>query len=95
MLISTFFITSADSATFVLGMQTTEGSMNPSNFIKISWGLILSASAIVLMASGGLQALQTAIIVSAFPLTIILIVMSVGIVKIFKTEVSKNKVKTR
>jgi glycine betaine transporter len=87
LLITTFFITSADSATFVLGMQTTEGDMDPSNFIKISWGLILSASAIVLMASGGLQALQTAIIVSAFPLTIVLLVMSVGIFKIFKTEV--------
>ncbi|WP_227935981.1 glycine betaine uptake BCCT transporter [Alkalihalobacillus deserti] len=93
LLISTFFITSADSATFVLGMQTTEGSMNPSNFIKITWGLILSASAIVLMASGGLQALQTAIIVSAFPLTIILLIMSVGIVKIFKTEIGKTKTK--
>ncbi|ARK31193.1 glycine betaine uptake BCCT transporter [Halalkalibacter krulwichiae] len=90
LLITTFFITSADSATFVLGMQTTEGSMNPSNFIKISWGLILSASAIVLMASGGLQALQTAIIVSAFPLTFILLVMSIGILKIFKTEMKKT-----
>ncbi len=90
-LITTFFITSADSATFVLGMQTTEGDMDPSNFIKITWGLILSASAIVLMASGGLNALQTAIIVSAFPLTIILLVMSVGIVKVFKTEVKGYK----
>src|SRR5690606_16381406 len=31
LLISTFFITSADSATFVLGMQTSGGSLNPSN----------------------------------------------------------------
>jgi glycine betaine transporter len=91
LLISTFFITSADSATFVLGMQTSEGDLDPSNFIKITWGLILSASAIVLMFSGGLNALQTAIIVSAFPLTIILLVMSVGIVKIFKTEVKGYK----
>ncbi|GAE24694.1 glycine betaine transporter OpuD [Halalkalibacter wakoensis JCM 9140] len=91
LLITTFFITSADSATFVLGMQTTEGDMDPSNWIKVSWGLILSASAIVLMASGGLQALQTAIIVSAFPLTIVLLVMSVGILKIFKTELGGFK----
>ncbi|MDT8859210.1 BCCT family transporter [Alkalihalobacillus sp. MEB130] len=88
LLITTFFITSADSATFVLGMQTTEGDIDPANWIKISWGLILSASAIVLMASGGLQALQTAIIVSAFPLTIVLLVMSVGILKTFKMEVA-------
>lgn len=92
LLISTFFITSADSATFVLGMQTTNGDLDPSNFIKISWGLILTSSAIVLMASGGLNALQTAIIVSAFPLTIILLVMSFGILKVFKAEFkSKSK----
>ena len=30
-LIASFFITSADSATFVLGMQTTFGSLEPSS----------------------------------------------------------------
>ncbi|MBP3952203.1 glycine betaine uptake BCCT transporter [Bacillus suaedae] len=93
LLISTFFITSADSATFVLGMQTTGGDMDPSNFIKVSWGLILAASAVVLMASGGLSALQTAIIVSAFPLTIILLVMCVGILRVFKSEVKGKRKK--
>src|SRR5690625_6788347 len=36
-LISTFFITSADSATFVLGMQTTNGMLNPPLKIKLTW----------------------------------------------------------
>ncbi|MDV2685236.1 BCCT family transporter [Alkalihalophilus lindianensis] len=91
LLISTFFITSADSATFVLGMQTTEGNLNPSVMIKISWGLILSTSAVVLMASGGLDALQTAIIVSAFPLTFILLAMSYSMLKVFKVEMKATK----
>ncbi|WP_082393868.1 BCCT family transporter [Bacillus sp. JCM 19034] len=77
LLITTFFLTSADSATFVLGMQTTNVDINPQTFIKVSWGIILAASAVVLMASGGLNALQTAIIVSAFPLTLILLLMSI------------------
>ncbi|TWI55866.1 glycine betaine uptake BCCT transporter [Halalkalibacter nanhaiisediminis] len=91
LLISTFFITSADSATFVLGMQTTNGDLNPSNFVKISWGLILTSSAIVLMASGGLNALQTAIIVSAFPLSFILLVMSYSTLKAFKEEIKSSQ----
>lgn len=57
LLIVTFFVTSADSATFVLGMQTTYGGLNPPNFVKISWGLFLAASAIILMGSGGLGGL--------------------------------------
>lgn len=92
LLVATFFVTSADSATFVLGMQTTNGSLNPSNTVKIVWGLFLSASAVVLMLSGGLDAMQTAIIASAFPLAFILIAMTIAILKDFRKEpVSKQR----
>ena len=93
LLITTFFVTSADSATFVLGMQTAKGDLNPPNVVKIVWGLFLSASAVVLMLSGGLSAMQTAIIVSAFPLTFVLIAMSFAILKDFRNEVPVKKVK--
>lgn len=86
-LITTFFVTSADSATFVLGMQTTHGDLNPPNIVKIIWGLFLAASAVVLMISGGLDAMQTAIIVSAFPLTFVLIAATIATLKEFKKEV--------
>lgn len=91
LLVCTFFITSADSATFVLGMQTTHGSLNPPGIVKVIWGLILSASSIILMASGGLQAFQTAIIVSAFPLAIILVLMTISIMKSFHSEAAPDK----
>ena len=39
LLIASFFITSADSATFVLGMQTTFGSLNPSSMVKLFRGI--------------------------------------------------------
>ena len=39
LLIASFFVTSADSATFVLGMQTTFGSLNPSRLVKVTWGV--------------------------------------------------------
>ncbi|WP_431027027.1 glycine betaine uptake BCCT transporter [Lysinibacillus sp. LZ02] len=87
LLITTFFVTSADSATFVLGMQTTHGDLNPPNVVKIVWGLFLSASAVVLMLSGGLEAMQTAIIVSAFPLIFVLIAMTLAILKDFGKEI--------
>jgi len=90
-LITTFFVTSADSATFVLGMQTAHGDLNPPNFVKIVWGLFLSGSAIVLMLSGGLNAMQTAIIVSAFPLTFVLIAMSFAVLKDFRKEIPSRK----
>ncbi|MFC4078395.1 glycine betaine uptake BCCT transporter [Salinithrix halophila] len=86
LLISTFFITSADSATFVLGMQTTNGSLNPANSVKLLWGAIVAGSAAVLLASGGLQGLQTASIIAAFPFTFILIGVAVSLFKAFRAE---------
>lgn len=85
-LISTFFITSADSATFVLGMQTTNGSLNPPNRVKFIWGLIQSASAAILLWTGGLEALQRASIIAALPFTIVMLLIVISLIKSFKEE---------
>lgn len=90
-LLSTFFITSADSATFVLGMMSEHGSLNPTTRTKLIWGVIQSALAFALMFSGGLQALQTSSIVAAFPFAIVMIFGAFSFLKILKTEdVSKT-----
>ena len=51
-LIASFFITSADS-TFVLGMQTTFGSLEPSSAVKVTWGVSQSLIAFILLLAGG------------------------------------------
>ncbi|QHW37293.1 BCCT family transporter [Staphylococcus ursi] len=87
LLIASFFITSADSATFVLGMQTTNGSLNPSAFTKVTWGIAQSLIAFVLLLSGGgdgetgLNALQSAAIISALPFSFIVILMMISFYK--------------
>ncbi|WP_216828132.1 glycine betaine uptake BCCT transporter [Alkalihalobacterium elongatum] len=86
LLICSFFITSADSATFVLGMQTTNGNLNPANSVKLIWGLVQSAAAAVLLASGGLGALQTASIIAALPFAIIMIFMIISLMKSLRQE---------
>lgn len=87
LLIASFFITSADSATFVLGMQTTFGSQNPSAFVKVTWGVAQSLIAFVLLLSGGgdgeagLTALQNAAIISALPFSFVVILMMISFYK--------------
>ncbi|RLL45191.1 BCCT family transporter [Oceanobacillus piezotolerans] len=98
LLISIFFITSADSATLVLGMQTTGGGLDPTNRVKFTWGIIQSATAAVLLWQGGLGALQTASIIAAFPFTIIMILIVISLVKAFKQEsliMEKDKMKEK
>ncbi|TDL80050.1 glycine betaine uptake BCCT transporter [Peribacillus frigoritolerans] len=86
LLISTFFITSADSATFVLGMQTTDGDLNPSGKVKFVWGIIQSAAAVILLWMGGLEALQRASIIAALPFAVIMILMVISLLKSLRRE---------
>ncbi|MGG0552570.1 BCCT family transporter [Priestia aryabhattai] len=90
-LILTFFVTSADSATFVLGMQTTNGNLNPPFFVTFIWGIILAAISAILLGTGGLQGMQAAIIVSALPLGIVLLFMSYALIKSFRQELLEDK----
>ena len=83
----TFFITSADSATFVLGTLTTNGSLNPPNHIKFTWGVIQSLSAAILLWSGGLKGLQTGAILAAFPFVFVIIILIISLLKSFQEEV--------
>ncbi|GGN64733.1 MULTISPECIES: BCCT family transporter [Oceanobacillus] len=83
-LIASFFITSADSAIFVLGMQTAFGTLSPAGFIKVIWGLALSAIAFILLLAGGetgLNALQSAAIISALPFSVVVILMTISLYK--------------
>ena len=91
LLISTFFITSADSATFVLGMQTSNGSLNPANAVKFTWGIAQSTIAVILLFAGGLGSLQTALIIAAFPFSFIMILMMASFYKAVNLEYKSIK----
>jgi glycine betaine transporter len=82
-LIAAFFITSADSGTFVVAMLTSGGSQEPTRNLKAAWGILLGGVAAVLLVAGGLGALQTASIASAFPFMLVMLVMCYSLIKGF------------
>jgi glycine betaine transporter len=84
--IAIFFITSADSATFVLGMFSTGGQLNPANMVKIAWGVALSAMAAIVSYSGGVQGFQNLLIITALPFSLIIILMIVSFFKDINRE---------
>ncbi len=86
LLVAIFFITSADSATFVLGMQTTYGSLYPPNMVKLTWGISASAIAMILLSAEGLDALQNALIIAALPFSFVIILMMGSIYKALHIE---------
>ncbi|MFC5712983.1 BCCT family transporter [Thalassorhabdus alkalitolerans] len=89
--IAIFFITSADSATFVLGMLSTSGSLNPSRSVKIVWGLCLSAMAAIIVYFGGTDGLQNVLIIAAFPFSIVIMLMGYSFYLSANKEVQAKK----
>ncbi|MBD3306338.1 BCCT family transporter [candidate division KSB3 bacterium] len=85
-LLCTFFVTSADSATFVLGMFSSHGDLNPETKRKVTWGIIQSGLAFALLLAGGLQGLQTASIAAAFPFAVIMLFAMWSLVKALQEE---------
>lgn len=85
-LLNTFFITSANSGTFVLSMLSAEGAQNPPKKKMVIWGVIQSVMAIGMMLAGGLKPLQTISLVAAFPFIFIMIAEMASLLKVLKTE---------
>lgn len=86
-LLIVFFITSADSATFVLAMLTSDGDLEPHNRKKIFWGILIAVVAFALIMSGSISVIQTISIVIAFPYLFILLLLCICLVIELKKEV--------
>ncbi|GAB3669931.1 BCCT family transporter [Halopiger thermotolerans] len=70
-LITTFFLTSADSSTLALGMLTTGGKESPSSLNRIIWGTLMGILASLLIVGGGVPALRSLAILSGLPFVVI------------------------
>ena len=68
-----FFVTSADSGAMVLNMLCSGGSDQTPVLRRVYWMAVIGAVAMVLLVAGGLSALQTAAIASAFPFSLALL----------------------
>ncbi len=80
-LLATWFITSSDSGTLVITTMLSMGDDNPPQRFRIVWGLGEGFVAAVLLLAGGLKALQTASIAAALPVSVIMLMMTFGILK--------------
>ena len=88
-IICIFFITSADSATYVIGVMSSKGNINPSNISKVGWGLLCSMIAAMLLLTGGLKAVQTVSFIFSFPFMILMLFMMVAFMKTISAEFKK------
>ena len=88
-----FFITSSDSASLVIDIMTSGGRKSPPVWQKIFWAFAEGFVAIVLLKTGGLSALQTAVIITALPFSLIMLVICYALWKALRTESAIIKTK--
>lgn len=75
-LLSTFFITSADSASTVMGTMSQNGKLVADRKLTVLWGLLTALIAVVLLVAGGddaLNSLQSIAIIAAAPFVILIV----------------------
>ncbi|VEB22744.1 BCCT family transporter [Avibacterium volantium] len=81
-IISLFFITSADSGIYVLNnMASRDKSLSAPRWQAIMWGAVMMVLAIVLMREGGLGTLQTMTLLVALPFAMLMLIMCVSLWK--------------
>lgn len=85
-LIAGFFITSSDSGSLVIDSLTSGGKIDAPKGQRIFWAVTEGTVAAVLLIGGGLQALQTATIVTGLPFAFILLIMCYSLYKGLKED---------
>jgi choline-glycine betaine transporter len=69
-----FIITTGDSMTYTMSVVVS-GSTHPSAYLRVFWGVLMGVLAIILISigSGGITALQSFIVITAVPVSLILL----------------------
>lgn len=89
-LVTGFFVTSSDSGSLVVDSLTSGGRPDSPVGVRIFWALAEGAVAAVLLLGGGLQALQTAVIITGLPFAFILLIMCYSLYRGLSEELEEE-----
>ena len=87
--LAVFFVTSADSASVVMGTMSSKGDPTPNKLVVIFWGVCMMGIAIVMLLTGGedvLTGLQNLTILAALPFCVVLLVMMVAFIRDLRSD---------
>jgi choline-glycine betaine transporter len=89
LLVAIFFVSGADAASVVMGTLSQRGTIEPSRWVVIFWGVLMGAIAAIMLvvgaASGGesdaLSGIQTITIIMAAPFALVMVVLCIALAK--------------
>lgn len=85
-LIATYLITSANAGTLVVNTILADGDPEPPTAHRILWGCVLGLLTAVLLLAGGLDILQSAVIMAALPFSVVVLLMILGLLRALHEE---------
>lgn len=84
-----FFVTSGDSGSLVLSNMTSrikDPNHDAPPWMRIAWATIIGIVTVALLMTGGLAALQGAVVIMGLPFTFVLILMMLSLYKALRLE---------
>lgn len=88
LLVITFFVSSSDSGSLVIDTLTSGGAQEPPVWQRIFWAVTEGVVAALLLLAGGLEALQTMTIASAFPMMFMILIGAYCLIKSLQADYS-------
>lgn len=85
-LVFVFIVTSVDSATYVLSMMTSNGSMDPPRVRKLLWGLTVGVLTGALILSSSVATVRAIAISGAIPFTFVLLLQIGALMRALRQE---------
>lgn len=76
-----FLITTADSASILCAVMVCQDKREPSVAMRCFWALLIGAIGVVLLITGGLSSVQSSCIVAALPLSLIVLLANISLVR--------------
>ncbi|WP_448623513.1 BCCT family transporter [Geodermatophilus sp. URMC 64] len=85
LLVGIFFVSGADAASIVMGSLSQRGTLEPSRWVVIFWGVVMGSVAAIMLLLGedgaALTGLQNLTIIVALPFALVMAAMAVSLVK--------------
>jgi choline/carnitine/betaine transport len=85
-LVAIFFVSGADAASIVTGTLSQRGSILPSRWVVVFWGVVMGLIAAIMLAVGAgqddaLQGIQTITIIMAAPFALVMVALCVALAR--------------
>lgn len=81
-----FAITTADSASYFIAQQTTNGTGTPSLVNRLVWGSVIGLTGIIFQITGGFSAIKSLVIAAGSPFVLVALAYIVSVAKMMRKD---------